>query len=141
MVVKARVRRTVSISDNQFEFMPCRSTTESIHLIRGLVEQYRDMKNDLHMDFIDLEKAYDKVPREVFWRCLKAKGVLIAYIRAINGMYNGAKTRIRTVGGDLEHFSIVIGLHQGSALNPFLFAMEKFGLAPIDDKMREVRLR
>ena len=36
--VEMKVRRTVSISDNQFGFMPGRSTTEAIHLIRRMVE-------------------------------------------------------------------------------------------------------
>ena len=51
------------------------------------------------------------------------RGVSEAYIRAIKDMYKKGKTRVRTARGDSEYFSVEIGLHQGSTLSPFLFAL------------------
>jgi hypothetical protein len=39
---------------------------EAIFLIMHLMERYRE-QNDMHMVFIDLEKADDKVPRNIMW--------------------------------------------------------------------------
>ncbi|XP_055806841.1 uncharacterized protein LOC129875558 [Solanum dulcamara] len=119
-VVEMMVMRGVSISENQFVFMSGWSTIETIHLMRRLVEKFRERKRNFCMVFIDLEKAYDKVLRNVFWRCMEAKGILMVYI----DIYDGAKTWVRTVRGDSEHFPVEMRLHQGSEEVPWciLFA-------------------
>ena len=57
-----QLKRMTSVSKNQFGFMPRRSTIEAVFLIRQLIERFREQKKDLHMVFIDLEKACNKVP-------------------------------------------------------------------------------
>ena len=51
------------------------------------------------------------------------KGVPIKYINIIKYMYDGVVANVRTCGGITSDFSIIIDLHQGSALSPFLFAI------------------
>jgi len=84
---------------------------------------YRDRKVDLHMVFIDLEKAYDRVPREALWRCLEKKGVSPLYIQVIKDMDEGGRTSVRMPGGVTNDFFVSMGLHQGSALNPSVLTL------------------
>jgi hypothetical protein len=96
---------------------------EAIFLISQLMERCREQKKDLHMIFIDLEKSYDKVPRNIMWWALQKHKVLTKYITLIKDMYDNVVTSIRTSDGDTNDFLINIGLHQGSALSPYLFAL------------------
>jgi hypothetical protein len=96
---------------------------ETIFLIRQLMEICREQKKELHMVFIDLEKAYDKVPRNVMWWALQKHKVSTNYITLIKDMYDNIVTSVRTSNGDTNDFLINIGLHQGSALNPYLFTL------------------
>ncbi|KAL6560456.1 hypothetical protein OROGR_004015 [Orobanche gracilis] len=121
--IEDRVRKEVDISENQFGFMSGRSSTEAIHLVRHLMEKFRERRRDLHMVFIDLEKAYDSISRDVIWRSLKQKRLSLQYVRVIQDIYSQARTCARTPVGDTQFFPVEIRLHQGSALSPLLFAL------------------
>lgn len=57
------------------------------------------------------------------WSCLLRKEVNEKYIRLIQDRYLNSKTRVRCAAGTSDDFEITVGLYQGSALSPFLFAI------------------
>ena len=73
------------------------------------------------MVFIDLEKAYDRIPRNVMWWDLEKHKVPTKCITLIKDMYDNVVTSVRKSDGDTDDFPIKIGLYQGSALSPYLF--------------------
>ena len=120
-IVDKKVRGEVEGAEEQFRFMPGRGTRNAIFILRQRAEKYREKRRDLHMVFIDLEKAYGRVPREEQWRCLREKMVPEKYVRLIKEMYRDVKTRERSGVRTTEGFEVKVGLHQGLALSPFLF--------------------
>ncbi|KAK3522519.1 hypothetical protein QTP86_017665 [Hemibagrus guttatus] len=71
----------------------------------------------------NLEKAYDRLPREELWYCMRKSGVAEKYVRVVQDMYERSRTVVRCAVGQTEEFNVEVGLHQGSALSPFLFAI------------------
>lgn len=54
---------------------------------------------------------------------LDKRNVARDYIHVISDMYEGAETNVRNTYGDGSEFSITIGLHYGSTLSRYLFAL------------------
>ena len=63
--------------------MPGKSTTNALFALRVLMEKYREGQKELHCVFVDLEKAYDKVPREEVWYCMRKSGLTEKYVRIV----------------------------------------------------------
>ena len=113
--------------------MPERSTIEVIFLIRQVMERFKEQQKNLHMVSIDLEKAYDKITRNVMWWALDKHKVPKKYVTLIKDMYNNAMTSVWINDGNTDYFPIKIGLHQGSVLSPYLFALV------MDEVMRDIQ--
>ena len=89
--------------------------------MRQLHEKYLGKGKDLYFMFIDLEKAFDRVPRKVLWWALRKLLVPEWLVRTIQAMYSGAKSAIRINGQFSAEFGVTVGVHQGSVLSPLLF--------------------
>ena len=63
---------------------------------------------------VDLEKAYDKVPKEEVWYCMRKPGLAEKYVRIVQDMYDDSITAVRCAVGVTEGFEVKVGLHQGS---------------------------
>ena len=77
------------------------------------------------MAFIDLEKAFDRVPKKVIWWAPRKLGVDEWIVRLIQGMYSNARSRVRNGEGYNEEFEVKVGVHQGGpVLSWLLFISE-----------------
>ena len=72
---------------------------------------------------MDLEKAYARFPQEELWYCIRKLGMIEKYVQLVQDMYEGSETEVRCAVGTTESFKVKVGLHQGSALRLFLFAV------------------
>lgn len=116
-----RLRPLIRLSDNQCGFVQGKSTFDAIQSLRILIEKFREAMIDLFLIFIDLEKAFDRIPRDLIWTALRAQGISEVYVRMVQDMYDNSRTKIRCAAGISEEFNINVGVHQGGVLSPLLF--------------------
>ena len=86
-IIDRRLRELVSINRMQFGFSKGRGTTDAIFTLRQVQEKMLEKKKKVYMAFLDLEKAYDRVSREVVYWCLQRKGVPEQMTRMVQATY------------------------------------------------------
>ena len=68
--------------------------------------------------FVDLEKVYDRVPRDKLWKVLQEYGVNGQLLRAIKSFYCRPEVCVREKGKQLKPFHVGVGLRQQCVLSP-----------------------
>ena len=89
--------------------------------MRQLQERYISKKQKLYHLFIDLEKAFDRVPRQCIQWALRRQLVPEKLIELVMSTYCQTTTSVNTSYGHTPEFGINVGVHQGSILSPLLF--------------------
>ena len=93
-IVDGLIRQLVSIDDSQFGFVPGRGTTDAIFVVRQLQEKYLAANKRLYMAFVDLEMAFDRVPRKVIWWVVWRSG-LCDWCRGCMQMHGAVSVLVR----------------------------------------------
>jgi len=122
-IFKNRIWQQIDIDDMQFGYMKGKRTTDAIFIVRQMQEKFKAKGKKLYFGFVDLEKAFDRVPTEVIRWAVHKLGVEEWLVSAVMSMYTGAKTVVRTVDGNSNDLEVKVDMHQGSALSPLLFVI------------------
>ena len=122
-VIEKIIRESISIDDMQFGFMPGRGTTDAIFILRQLQEKHLAKNKKLYFTFVDLEKAFDRIPRKVIWWAMRKLGIEEWIVRFVQAMYNNTRSRVRVNNTYSDEFGVKVGVHQGSVLSPLLFVI------------------
>ena len=74
------------LENGQYGFRPGRSSSDQIFTLRQIFEKSLVYAKDVFACFVDLEKAYDRVPLDNFWRVLQEYGIDMHMLMAIKSL-------------------------------------------------------
>ena len=94
-VVESLIMQRVEIDEMQCGFMSGRVTTDAIFIVRQLQEKHLTSNKPLYMAFVDLEKVFDRVPRDVIWWAKRKLGIDEWLVRLVQSMYTDVRSRVR----------------------------------------------
>ncbi|KAI3367252.1 hypothetical protein L3Q82_008304 [Scortum barcoo] len=102
-VLERRIRPIVDprIQEEQCGFRPGRGTVDQLYTLRRVLEGLWEFAQPVHMCFVDLEKAFDRVPRGILWGVLREYGVRGPLLRAVRSLYDRSRSLVRIAGNDV----------------------------------------
>ncbi|KAK0139279.1 LINE-1 reverse transcriptase [Merluccius polli] len=109
------------IQEEQCGFRPGRGIVDQLYTLCRILEGAWEFAQPVHMCFVDLEKAFDRVPRGVLWGVLREYGVSDPLIRAVRSLYDRCQSLVRITGNKSDLFPVRVGLRQGCPLSQILF--------------------
>ena len=89
----------------QFCFMP-----DAIFIVRQMQEKYHAKGKTLYLFFVDLEKAFVRVPRKVLWRALRKFLVPEWLVKIIQAMYYNPSSKVRVESNYSDSFGVNVGV-------------------------------
>ena len=136
-ILERRTRPKVEpqLSRAQCGFRKGRGCTDAIFALRQMCEKTLEYNMEQNIIFVDPEKAFDRVDRNLLGTILKDYGVQGQLLDNIRALYEKCKSAVRTAHGLTNWFNVTAGVQQGCVLSLLLFIiyMEKITAAANQD--------
>ncbi|CAH0551189.1 unnamed protein product [Brassicogethes aeneus] len=115
------IRELRELRENQAGFRSNRSCIDHICTLRLILEEVAEKNEEIHINFIDFEKAFDSVKRERMWDILRLYGVPEKFIKILKMLYEEYIAKIEHEGSLSEGIKLEKGVRQGCRMSPLLF--------------------
>nr|KAG5703440.1 hypothetical protein BaRGS_022489 [Batillaria attramentaria] len=112
-----------TLREEQAGFRNDRSCTDHIATMRIIIEQSLEWQTPLYSIFVDFQKAFDSVDREVIWKLMSHYGFPPKFVNIIRQLYEDATCQVIHDGKLTEPFTVRTGVRQGCILSPTIFLM------------------
>lgn len=106
---------------NQAGFGPGRSCAQHIHILRRIMEHFKEYQLPLTVTFVDFKKAFHSINRTVMFFVLRHYGIPISLVNAVQVLHSNYTSALMVDRGISEPFNVTTGVLQGDVLAPFLF--------------------
>ena len=104
----------------QCGFRPGRGCIDATFTVKIALKKRREHGQESWVFFLDLVKAFDRVPRELLWMVLKKFGVPEKLITLLKALHKNFEVKF-TVDEVTQTLKCTIGVKQGDILGPTLF--------------------
>ena len=90
--------------------MPGPGTTDTVFIVRRMLKEYREKDKKLFMCFVDLKKAFNRIPRRVMQWALRKKGLPGILVKAVMRLCESSKTKVEVGSEFSEEFYVAVGM-------------------------------
>ena len=124
IIIHERLQPIVNSIDHESQcgFRPGRGCQDAIFTVKLAMKKRREHNSETWILFLDLVKAFDRVPRELLWGVLEKFGVPLKIVRILKSLHQNFKVNFE-VDNVSHSINCTIGVKQGDILGPVLFVM------------------
>lgn len=111
------------LGEDQAGFRNGYSTADHIFSLKALIDLFLFQKKRLYAAFVDYQKAFDSVQRNLLWVKLLSYNINGNLLNVVRNLYKNAKSCIMINNVKSDYFNCSVGVRQGENLSPLLFAL------------------